>query len=186
MVKDETEVRDWVEDKRKKYLDNHKDRIHNWKKFPKEDGYIVLSIKFNEDCTYDLFLNRQRRKNNLEWEPGCVIPIGNAKEVSDWLSMQIFKEYVYQQGTSKSVEDAGYAKFELIKEFKDKRNLRKSIKFSYMIHPDGNKYFLQNKSIHYKQKKGVEIPKELIQDIVIEIRRFLKSEMSDQHKEDRH
>jgi len=182
MVKDEKEVKDWIEDKRKKCKE-----IHNWKKFPEKGGYIVLSIKFNPDCTnYDLFLNRQRERHELKPEKGCVIPIGNAKEVSDWLAMQIIPEFAYQQGTSKTIEDATYAKFELIKEFKDKRDLRNSIKLSYMINDYGNKYFLQNKSILQKQKKGVEIPLELIRDIIIEIRRFWKLEMSYQDKEDKH
>ena len=107
-----------------------------------------------------MFLNRQREKYDLKTEKGCVIPIGNAKEVSDWLAMQAYEDTAYQQGTSKTVEDAGYSKFELIKEFKDKRDLRNSIKLSYMINDYGNKYFLQKRlspldsKLYYLQKKG--------------------------------
>ena len=161
---------DWIEDKRKTG-----ELFHTYKEFPEEDGHINLKIRFNEDFKDEnLFLNRYRDKRNNENEKGCLIPKGNAKEISDWLARQIIPEFAYQPSTSKIVEDYGNTKYELIHEFKDARDIRNSIKLSYMVNNYGNKYFLQNKTIYEEVRRGVEIPLELIRDIIITIREFCR------------
>jgi hypothetical protein len=165
------EIDDWVEEKRR--LGG---TFHTWKKFGDGDDYINLNIMFDSHHqNYDLHLNRNRSKFNFTNERGCVMPRENAKEISDWLAMQILDEFRYVPGSGNIVNDFGNTKFELIKRFSDARNNINFIDFCYMVNDYGNKFFLVNNMTNQKSKKGVEISIEIIRDLITEIRKFCKN-----------
>lgn len=166
-----TEIDDWVEGKKELG-----EIFHTWKKFGDVNDYVNLNIMFDTyHQNYGLHLNRNRAKYDFTNEHGCVIPKENAKEISDWLAMQILDEFRYIPGSGDIVNDFGNTKFELIKRFVDARNNINFIDFCYMRNDYGNKFFLVNNKTNQKSKKGVEIPIEIIRDLITEIRKFCKN-----------
>jgi hypothetical protein len=164
--------REFFEKCRKEYVESgeHFYPIKEWAlgsfRKPNEKDYgIKLTFHIISKDREQLNLNKEMQGLNKP-EKGVGIPPDKLVEVAEWLLKQLGPE-AYQEGQceKEGLEEAYGYKFEIIKKF-DKDNFT-DINLKLMHNLNETKYFLntQKKFGEYPHRKGVEIPKQMLEQI---------------------
>lgn len=171
------EIEQFIEESKKDFRTTG-ERYHKWKEWRRDDRIILFKIMIISNEEFKIFLNRQSGRHNFDNEKGCVIPLESAKEVSYWMFMQTEDVTKYNKGTGEEIIKEDGFTWELIRRIKIKDewgDTGEAINLKLMHSKYGEKIFLQNqKELGGKNKRGVEIPYDLLLPIVLEIRKFVK------------